>query len=98
MTRELEPKPTARAKSRIPEFATVQDEAAWWDSHDITDYLDELKPTKVRFAKNLSRGITIRFDEPTLAKLRAEAHAKGLGPTTLARIWILERLQPPPQS
>jgi predicted DNA binding CopG/RHH family protein len=80
-------------KSRIPEFHSHQEEAQWWDTHDITDYLDELKPVKVRFAKNLSEGITIRFDPDSLRKLRQRAREKGMGPTTLARMWILERLQ-----
>lgn len=43
---------------------------------------------KAIFVKNLSEGITIRFDRPTLAKLRELAHKKGTGPTTLARMWI----------
>jgi predicted DNA binding CopG/RHH family protein len=78
----------------------VQEEAEWWDTHDITDYLDELKPVQVLFAKNLSgqvlsRGITIRFDDESLAELRRRAQEKGIGPTTLARMWILERLKQP---
>ncbi len=79
--------------SRIPEFASREEETEFWDTHDITDYLDELTPVKVRFAKNLSEGITIRFDTDTLATLRHEAKKKGVGPTTLARMWIKERLQ-----
>ena len=37
------------AARRIPDFATRAEEAAWWDTHDITDYLDELEPVTVRF-------------------------------------------------
>jgi predicted DNA binding CopG/RHH family protein len=92
MTRRDEPnrQPTT---SRIPEFASREEEAEWWDTHDITDYLDEFKPVKVRFGKNLSEGITIRLDKETLAELRRRAHEQGIGPTTLARMWILERLR-----
>jgi predicted DNA binding CopG/RHH family protein len=79
-------------KSRIPVFVNHQEEAEFWDTHDITDYLDELKPVKLKFAKNLSEGITIRLDAKTLEELREQAHNKGIGPTTLARMWILERL------
>jgi predicted DNA binding CopG/RHH family protein len=84
---------TTKAQSRIPDFASRAEEAAFWDTHDITDYLDELKPARVRFAKNLSEGITIRLDPQTLAELRSLAHRKGVGPTTLARMWILEHLR-----
>lgn len=59
----------------------------------MADFQDEFKPVKAKFAKNLSEGITIRFDQPTLNQLRKIAHEKGLGPTTLARMWILEQIK-----
>jgi hypothetical protein len=59
----------------------------------LADYWEEFMPVKARFAKRLSSGITIRFDPETLAILRERAHEKGVGPTTLARMWILERLR-----
>ncbi len=80
------------AKSRIPAFTSYAEESKFWDTHDTTDFEDEFKPVKVRFAKNLSEGITIRFDPKTLGELRANAQAMGVGPTTLARMWIVERL------
>ncbi len=88
-TKERRMKP----KEPIPEFASRQEEAEFWDIHDLADYWDEFKPVDVRFAKNLSEGITIRLDSETLAKLRSRAKKKGIGPTTLARMWILEHLQ-----
>ena len=80
-------------KSRIPEFRSIEEEADFWDTHDTTDFENEFKPVKVRFAKNLSEGITIRLDPETLAQVRAQAREKGIGPTTLIRMWILERLK-----
>jgi hypothetical protein len=77
---------------RIPEFANREEEAAFWESHDVTDYLDELKPVEVRFAKKLSEGITIRLTPAMLDRLQSEAQRKGVGPSTLARMWILEHL------
>jgi predicted DNA binding CopG/RHH family protein len=79
--------------NRIPQFASREEEAAFWDTHDFTDYQDELRPVQVRFAKNLSQGITVRLDPDSLQQLRAQAHEKGIGPSTLARMWILERLR-----
>lgn len=79
-------------KSRIPAFKSIQEEAKFWDTHSFADYWDEFKTVKVRFAKNLSEGVTVRFDPVTSNKLRVEAHQKGIGPTTLIRMWILERL------
>ena len=39
---------------RIPTFASREEEAAWWDSHDLADYLDEFEPIEVTFAEDLS--------------------------------------------
>ena len=81
------------ATSRIPQFSTRDEEAAWWDTHDITDYLDELQPVRVRFAKNLSEGLTVRLDPETMQALRERAKRQGIGPTTLIRMWVMERLR-----
>ena len=80
-------------KSRIPEFKNRDKEAKFFDTHDMADYQDEFKTVKARFAKNLSEGITIRLDPQTLSKLRSHAKGKGVGPTTLARMWVIENLR-----
>lgn len=82
-----------KKESRIPSFASREDEAEFWDTHDIADYRDELKPARARFSRGLSEGITIRLDPETLRELRTLAQKKGIGPTTLARMWILEHLR-----
>ena len=80
-------------KSRIPEFKNREEEAEWFDTHDMADYQDDFKTVEAQFASNLFEGLIIRFDKDTLGKLRAEAHRKGTNPATLARTWIMERLR-----
>ena len=80
-------------KNRIPEFASIEEEAAFWDTHSTADYEDEFKPVRVRFAKKLSEGLTIRLDPDTLERVRAEAHERGIGATTLIRMWVLEHVR-----
>ena len=82
-----------KQKSRIPEFSNYQEEARWWETHSLADYQDEFKTVKVRFAKNLSEGLHVRLDPETLMKLRVEAKEKGIGPTTLVRMWVKEQLR-----
>jgi hypothetical protein len=77
-------------KKEIPDFKNRQEMADWFDTHDMTDY--DFKPTRVRFAKNLSVGLNIRLDPDSYAELRSVATKKGIGPTTLARMWIKEHL------
>ena len=83
------------AHGSIPAFNSVEEEAAWWDTHDVSDFWDELEPVKVKVSPTLlSESImSVRLPEATLERLRQRADKKGLGHTTLARIWIMERLE-----
>ena len=93
MKTDKKPVTRKRRSASIPDFSSREEEARYWDTHSVADHLDELEPVKVKFAKNLSEGITVRFDPQTLAKLRSQAQQKGVGPTTLIRMWVLEHLQ-----
>lgn len=90
--RQVSKKTTSKGKSRIPEFSSYDEEAKWWETHNLADYQNEFKTVRARFAKNLSEGLHIRLDPNALMELRNEAKQKGIGPTTLARMWILEQL------
>ena len=79
--------------SKIPSFKSHEEEAKFWETHSVADYIDEFKQVEARFAKNLSEGLHIRLDPDTLMKLRYEAKEKGIGPTTLVRVWIKDQLR-----
>jgi len=85
--------PSVRRPRRIPEFATKDEEAEFWDTHSFTDYLDELEPVDIRFAKNLSSPLAVRFDPRDRAELTRRAKEQGIGPSTLVRMWVKERLK-----
>ena len=85
-------KKTSSKPKRIPEFASLEEEAAFWDTQSTADCEAEFTPVRVRFAKRLSTGVTIRLDPETLQKVRTLAQEKGIGPPTLIRMWVLERL------
>jgi hypothetical protein len=93
VAQEYEPKPEHRSKSRIPEFSSREEEAAFWDTHDTTDFEDEFKPVKVRVAKDLGHILQIPFDSKDMRALSASAEEKGTDVITLARGWVLERLR-----
>jgi hypothetical protein len=44
---------TKKPKSRIPEFKSYAEEAEWWDTHSVVDYLDEFEPVELEVAKPL---------------------------------------------
>jgi predicted glycoside hydrolase/deacetylase ChbG (UPF0249 family) len=81
------------AKSRIPAFASREEEAEFWDTHDLSDYWDEFKPVQVRFAKKLSDSVSVPLDPETMGQLQEQAREAGTVPAILVRNWIVERLQ-----
>ena len=93
------PKPTVdlgyptEARGRIPAFANVEEEAAFWDTHDFTDFAEESTPVQVTVGQDLAERLTLRLDRADREKLVKHAREKGIGPTTLARIWLKERLR-----
>lgn len=80
-------------KDPIPEDASREELARFWDTHSVADYRDELKPVEVRFTQKFSEPLTIRFDREALQHLREVAGKKGIGATTLARMWVYEQLE-----
>ena len=93
MSERTNKKPVGKRKAPIPKFQSREEEAEFWDTHSLADHWDEFTPVNVKFGKNLSQGITIRLDPDTLKQLRELAQRKGVGPSTLARMWVLEHLQ-----
>jgi len=54
----------------------------------VEDFLP--KPEELVFRKK--RVLTLRLDEPTLVELKDLANRKGLGMSTLVRMWVKEKL------
>jgi hypothetical protein len=81
------------AHGRIPAFQNIEEEAAFWDTHSFADFDDELTPVKVRVNKNLSAPLSVRLDPQDRAEIVRQAQAKGVGPSTLIRMWVKEHLR-----
>ena len=80
-------------KDPIPQFATREEEAEFWDTHDFDDYWDELYPVNIQGSPNLTSLFQIPLDGETIAQICQYANANGVDAGTLVRTWILERLQ-----
>ena len=80
----------------IPQFATREEEAEFWDTHDFTDYWDELEPANLKAGPNVASSILVSLDGDSLSQIYQHADAKGVNAENLVRTWILERLQATP--
>lgn len=80
---------------KIPEFKNDQEEAEFWDTHSVTDYLDDLKPVDITFieARPRKSQISLRLDPQTITQLKKLAERRGVGYQTLIRMWVMERLE-----
>ena len=72
-------------------FQDREKEAEFWEKNFKETWATG-KPIKVKFAKNLSETLNIRLDPATITVVREQAKAKGLGPTQLIRMWIMEKV------
>ncbi|MFH0937497.1 MAG: CopG family antitoxin [Candidatus Daviesbacteria bacterium] len=86
-----------KKKSKLPDFnkMSYKEEAEFWDTHDITDFEDETEDVNIVFELEKPRDETIilRVQKDIKERLEKIARSKGLNLSTLARMWLLEKLQ-----
>ncbi len=82
-----------KRRSRIPRFKSRQEEAEFWDTHDTTEFEDEFEEVRIKVARPLAHVLAVRLDAQTIDRLAAIGRRKGIGPSTLVRMWLLERLE-----
>lgn len=81
--------------TKIPKFKTYAEEAKFWDTHDVTDYLDEMKFVDIEFLPRQKKEetVTIRIEPKLKNRLERLARSYGINLSSLARMWIIEKLR-----
>ena len=84
-----------KKKTKIPKFETYEEEAHFWDTHNVTDFKDETENVDIVFELSKPRNETlmVRIQKDFKEKLEKVARSKGLNVSTLARMWLMEKLQ-----
>jgi hypothetical protein len=78
----------------IPEkFASYEEAAEFWDTHDTTDYPNAFRTVEVETDLR-QRRYEIEIDEDLIKKLRAHARRRGVSPSALANDLLRQRLAP----
>ena len=76
---------------KIPQFDSIQEMAHFWDTHDLTDFEDELEevnePIFVR-----ETVVKIHLPEDKVETVKKIAKSQGIGYTELIREWVLEKV------
>ena len=78
-------------KSKLPKTDSIQKLAEFWDTHDLTDFEDELqevpKPIFVR-----GSAIKVPLESRDIAAVERLARSKGVSREQLVRSWVLQRI------
>ena len=65
------------------EVQRIEEGEAWEETDEVVE---------IEVKRPLNKVIPVRLSSEKWEELRREAHDLGVGPTTLARMWILEKL------
>ena len=79
------------SNSRLPQTDTIQELARFWDTHDLTDFEDELDEVRERVFER-DADIVVHLESDDAGALRALADARGVADSELIREWVLERI------
>lgn len=83
-----------KKRIKIPKFKTKEEEAKFWDTHSFADYWDEFEDIDliVDLQKHKEETLVVRLQKDTKDKIKTVAQKKGLSTSSLARLWLTEKL------
>jgi hypothetical protein len=83
----------AMKKPKIPSTDSIEELARFWDTHDATDFDDEVEEvTEPVFVRKPRTVMTIRLEPQEAAAVEEIAKAKGIEEGALLREWVREKL------
>lgn len=79
---------------KIPQTDSIEELARFWDTHDLTEFEDQLEEVSEPVFERESRTvITVRLRPQEAQAVKRAAKARGVRQATLLRQWVLEKLQ-----
>jgi predicted DNA binding CopG/RHH family protein len=78
-------------KPKLPETDSIQELAEFWDTHDLTDYEDELEEVaETVFVRGAA--IKVPLESREVEAVEQMAQAKGVSREELVRAWVQQKL------
>ncbi|MCA9933335.1 MAG: hypothetical protein KC415_05395 [Anaerolineales bacterium] len=84
------------SEKSIPVFASIKEEAEFWDTHDITDYLGELEIAEGVYTPKPGEKkavMTIRIASSLKEQVDMVAQSYDISSSSLLRMWIVDKLR-----
>jgi hypothetical protein len=77
-------------KPKLPKIDSIEKLAEFWDTHDLTDFEDELEEiTEPVFVRGAMK---VHLKSREAEAVEQMAQAKGVSPDELIRTWVLQEL------
>jgi hypothetical protein len=79
-------------RPEIPQTDSIQELARFWDTHDVTDFADQLEEvTDSVFERQAT--ITLRLEPQEAEAVRRIAESAGMDSVALIQRWVRERIE-----
>lgn len=82
--------------TRLPQTDSISELATFWDTHDVTDFLDELEEITTPVFERIDEDetvVSIRLPQQDLVTLQQLAREHGVEQSVLLREWVREKLR-----
>jgi predicted DNA binding CopG/RHH family protein len=79
----------------LPRFKGEQEESAFWDENDVTEYFDMSKAKSVRFSnlKKTTKSISLRLPVDMIEELKVKANAMDVPYQSLIKMFLTNALK-----
>jgi predicted DNA binding CopG/RHH family protein len=80
--------------SRIPQMDSIEELTRFWDTHDVTDFEEELEEVKEPvFERGAEAVMRIRLPAKQAEALKRLAQSRGMDEADLIEEWVNEKLR-----
>ncbi len=77
---------------KIPETDSIVELAQFWDTHDLTDFEDQLEEVAEPVFQRRAQSVWVSLQPQEVEAVKQIADAQGVEFSTLIRGWVLEKL------
>jgi predicted DNA binding CopG/RHH family protein len=79
---------------KIPQTDSIREMAGFWDTHDLTDFEDQLEEVTESVFES-DKVVEVHLPTKDAETVEIIARSQGLNPAELIRTWVMEKVQTP---
>ena len=80
------------SKLEIPETDSIQELARFWDTHDLTEFKDQLEEVTESVFQRQVETVAVPLQAQEIQAVRRIAESQGVDYVALIQGWVLEKL------